>query len=227
MKTRAGARRLASFNYNGIAMALIFAPPALTFLAALLGGFLAGSLPFSVWIGRRAAGVDVRQHGSRNPGAANVWRTAGRLFGTLAGLADAAKGAAAVWLAWRLGLSDELAVWVGTAAVVGHDFSVFLGFRGGKGGATMLGVLACFIFPELLVVLAIWILMSLLHPARKFLWSIIALSVSPILAAMTGRLPLPYFGAQPPRPAPVVAAAALLVALLWSRVGPGLRRPVA
>src|SRR2546426_10386159 len=62
---------------------------AARFIFAVLCAFLLGSLPFSVWVGRRAGGVDVREHGTRNPGAANVWRTVGRVFGVLVGAADA------------------------------------------------------------------------------------------------------------------------------------------
>jgi glycerol-3-phosphate acyltransferase PlsY len=194
------------------------------FLMALLGGFLLGSLPFSVWIGRRARGVDVRDHGTRNPGAANVWRTVGRVFGILTGAADAAKGAAAVFLAWWIGLPDDFAVWVGVASVAGHNFSPLLGFRGGKGGATTCGVLACFVFPELVIVLLLWVVASVVDRRRRFAWSLIALSASPLLAAATGRLPLPWLGALQPRSFSVIAAAIALVVMLWARVASGLRR---
>ena len=194
---------------------MIDSTAAARLLLALAGGFALGSLPFSVWIGRRAAGLDVRRHGSRNPGAANVWQTVGRVSGVLVGAADAGKGALAVWVAWWLGLPDELAVWAGVAAVLGHDFSPWLGFSGGKGGATTCGALACFIFPELVVVLILWIVASVLDPRRRFLWSLVTLSTCPILAALAG--------GSYRRPAPVIAAAALLVVLLWARVAPGLR----
>src|SRR5678816_2056453 len=208
-------------SYNGLVM-----PLSLTarFILALAGGFALGSLPFSVWVGRRAGGVDVRDHGSRNPGAANVWRTVGRLFGILVGAADAAKGAVAVFIAWWIGLPDDLAVWVAVAAVLGHDFSPLIAFRGGKGGATTCGALACFVLPELVVVLLIWITAALLDRPRRFLWSIVALSLCPILALVTGRLPLPFLGALPARSFSVVSAAAFLILLLWTRVAPGLRR---
>jgi len=200
-------------------------PPPLRLILVVLGGFLLGSLPFSVWVGRRAAGVDVRREGSRNPGAANVWKLAGRSFGVLVGAADAAKGAAAVWLAWWAELPDGQAVWAGAAATLGHDFSPWLGFRGGKGGATTVGALACFLFPELLVVLGLWILASFLDPRRKFVWSIASLSMLAPIAAMTGRVPLPWLGGLPTRSPSVIAAAAFLILLLWSRIASGLARP--
>ena len=201
-------------------------PVSLTarFIFALAGGFALGSLPFSVWVGRRAGGVDVREHGSKNPGAANVWRTVGRLFGILVGAADAAKGAVAVFIAWWIGLPDDLAVWVAVAAVLGHDFSPLIAFRGGKGGATTCGALACFVLPELVVVLVVWIAAALLDRSRRFLWSIIALSLCPILALAAGHREFPFLGALPARSFSVVLAAAFLIVLLWTRVAPGLRR---
>lgn len=178
-------------------------------------------------MGRRAGGVDVRQHGSRNPGAANVWRTVGRASGILVGAADAAKGAVAVWLAWRLGLPDDMAVWVAVASVAGHDFSPWLGFSGGKGGATTCGALACFVFPELVMVLCVWIVAGLADRPRRFLWSIIALSLCPVFELLAGRVAVPPFSGLPVRTTSVILASALLILLLWVRVAPGLRRTVA
>ena len=194
------------------------------FILSLAAGFTLGSLPFSVWVGRAAGRVDVRAEGSKNPGAANVWRTVGRRYGILVGAADAAKGAIAVFFAGRLGVPPDLTVWAGAAAVAGHDFSPFLGFRGGKGGATTVGTLACFIFPELLAVLLLWAIAGLLDRRRRFLWSIVALSCCPLLAAAAGRAPLPWLSTLPQRAPSVVAAASLLVLLLWTRLAPGRSR---
>lgn len=190
---------------------------------ALLAGFLLGSLPFSWWIARLVAGHDLRLEGTRNPGATNTWRLAGRAAGALAGILDAAKGAAAVAFAGWLGLDPSLAIWAGAAAVVGHDFSPWLGFRGGKGGATMLGVLACFIFPELLLVLLVWAVAWAALPGARFVASLAALSLAPLFALLSGRVTFPPFTLVPERPAMVVAAAAGLTVLLWARVVPGLR----
>ncbi|HET6372591.1 MAG TPA: glycerol-3-phosphate acyltransferase [Candidatus Polarisedimenticolia bacterium] len=201
------------------------AAPLFVWLLAVLIGFLIGSLPCSLWVGRFAGGIDVRRTGSRNPGATNVWRSVGRLYGILAGLADAGKGALAVAAAWALGCPDDLAIWAGAAAVAGHDFSPWLGFRGGKGGATTLGCLACFIFPELLVVLTLWVLGLLLPRRHRFLWSLVAVSTAPLLAAASGRFAVPYLGGLPARSPSILAAGFLLMALLWVRVTPGLRQP--
>ena len=106
----------------------------------LVGCYLLGSLPFSVWIAR-AYGVDVRKVGSGNPGATNVLRSAGRGPGILALLCDVAKGVAAVLLARTLTDSPVWWGWAALAAVCGHVFSIFLRFRGGKGVATAAGAL--------------------------------------------------------------------------------------
>jgi glycerol-3-phosphate acyltransferase PlsY len=117
-------------------------------LALLPLGFLVGSIPFGPILGR-LHGVDLRKVGSGNVGATNVGRVLGRKWGYLCFLLDMAKGLATVLLAGGLmGLwgrtpgAAEQAVWVGAgcAAVVGHVFSPWLGFRGGKGVSTALGV---------------------------------------------------------------------------------------
>jgi glycerol-3-phosphate acyltransferase PlsY len=110
--------------------------------ALLLLGYLAGSLPFGVWVTRWARGVDVRDQGSGNIGATNVARVAGKKLGVLVLLLDAAKGALPVVLALRLMPDSPRAhVAVGLAAFLGHCYPVWLKFRGGKGVATAAGVL--------------------------------------------------------------------------------------
>lgn len=110
--------------------------------ALLLLGYLAGSLPFGVWVTRWARGVDVREQGSGNIGATNVARVAGKKLGVLVLFLDAAKGALPVVLALRmLPDSPRMHVAVGVAAFLGHCFPVWLKFRGGKGVATAAGVL--------------------------------------------------------------------------------------
>lgn len=113
--------------------------------AAAVGlAYLIGSVPFGWLIARWVAGVDVRQAGSGNIGATNVARVVGKFWGAVVLLLDAAKGALAVAL--LPGVFDpacpHLPVLCGTAAIVGHMFSIWLCFRGGKGVATALGVVA-------------------------------------------------------------------------------------
>ncbi len=109
-------------------------------LAATLAlAYLLGSIPFSFVVARAFGVKDVREAGSGNVGATNVMRTAGRTAGLLALLLDAAKGAMAVLLAVRFAATPELASLAAAAAVIGHMFPVWLGFRGGKGVATGAG----------------------------------------------------------------------------------------
>lgn len=114
--------------------------PALLWLG-VAAGFLCGSIPFAYLLGR-LRGVDLRQVGSGNVGATNLARSSGLPLGILGFILDAAKGAAPV-IGSRLAGGDAGAqVLAGGAAVLGHCFSPFLRFRGGKGVATMAGALA-------------------------------------------------------------------------------------
>ncbi|MFZ5591078.1 MAG: glycerol-3-phosphate 1-O-acyltransferase PlsY [Bacillota bacterium] len=108
-------------------------------LAAIVASYLIGSIPFGYLIAR-LYGTDIRQHGSGNIGATNVWRTLGPIPGLLALLGDAAKGALAVYLGRKTGLqfADLMA---GLAAMVGHAWPVYLRFKGGKIIATGTGVM--------------------------------------------------------------------------------------
>lgn len=108
---------------------------------ALVGAYLLGSFPTSFLAGR-VAGIDLRQHGSRNLGATNVWRVLGPRYAVPVGLIDVAKGTvAAVVLGSLAGTARWLPFATGFAAILGHVFPVFLGFKGGKGVATAAGVL--------------------------------------------------------------------------------------
>ncbi len=110
-------------------------------IAMVFIAFLAGSLPFSVWLGKGLLGLDVRRYGDGNPGAANAFRTGNQLVGLLALLLDISKAAAAVGYAWfNLGMRGAAMGLVALAPILGHVFSPFLHFRGGKGLATALGV---------------------------------------------------------------------------------------
>ena len=108
-------------------------------LIAVAFGYLTGSVPFAYLLARRR-GVDLRRTGSGNVGAANVLRTSGVPNAVLAMCLDAAKGALVVLLAQRLSGGPATAVAGGLAAVVGHIYPVWIGFRGGKGVATAAGV---------------------------------------------------------------------------------------
>lgn len=123
--------------------------------------FISGSLPFSVWLGRLALRTDIRQYGDHNPGASNVVRAGGFFWGILALILDIAKGAVPVSLAWFWGgLSDWALVPVGLAPIVGHAYSPFLRFRGGKAVAVSLGTWGGLLIGEgpivLVTLLLVW-----------------------------------------------------------------------
>jgi len=116
-------------------------------LTGLILAYLLGSIPTAVWVSRAFFGMDVRDHGSGNAGATNVVRVLGWKAGIPVMLVDILKGWFAVWIGTRLfgnGLSpsaiEYFRIGMAVAAVLGHVYPVFAGFRGGKGIATLLGV---------------------------------------------------------------------------------------
>jgi glycerol-3-phosphate acyltransferase PlsY len=128
---------------------------SIAFLIALVGGYLIGSIPFGLLLTKAAGLGDIRQVGSGNIGATNVLRTGRKGLAAATLILDGLKGAVAVLLA-RYFLGDQDLV-VGTAAVLGHLFPVWLGFRGGKGVATGLGVLLAAAWPVGLACCALWL----------------------------------------------------------------------
>ncbi len=109
--------------------------------ALILLAFFCGSLPFSVWLGKLLLGLDVRKVGDGNPGAANAFRAGNKLVGLLVLLLDISKAAAPVgWAYYNLEIRGIPMVLIAIAPILGHAFSPFLGFRGGKALATALGV---------------------------------------------------------------------------------------
>lgn len=111
-------------------------------LLLLSAAYALGSIPFAYLLVRRLRGIDLRQTGSGNVGAANVLRTAGIGGAAAAVLLDASKGALAVAIVRRFAGGDAVPAAAGVAAILGHAFSPWLGFRGGKGVATASGVFA-------------------------------------------------------------------------------------
>lgn len=110
------------------------------YLFALLLGYLIGSLPFGFWLGRWR-GIDVRAYGSGRTGGTNVYRALGMRFGILTGVLDFLKGMVAVLLARALFHDEAAAALAGAAAIAGHNWSLFLNFKGGAGGSTGGGAL--------------------------------------------------------------------------------------
>ena len=155
-------------------------------MAALLVafGYLAGSIPTGVLIANRV-GIDLRRVGSGNIGATNVTRAAGTRLGLFTLLGDAMKGAIPTALATWLDVGAGVTATVAVAAVAGHVFPVMLGFRGGKGVATALGVLVV-LAP--LVAGAVTLVFALVEAASRWvsLGSLVATMLTPALLALLG-----------------------------------------
>ncbi|MET3711382.1 glycerol-3-phosphate acyltransferase PlsY [Sphingomonas trueperi] len=154
---------------------------------ALLLGYLLGSIPFGVLLTRAAGAGDLRQIGSGNIGATNVLRTGRKGLAAATLLLDMAKGAVAVLLA--AAFLPGTAALAATAAFIGHCYPVWLKFRGGKGVATLMGVVLALYWPSGLVYAAVWL--GLLATVRISSVSGMAAAVSaPVSAAFFGRLDL-------------------------------------
>jgi len=154
----------------------------------VIASYLLGSVPTGLLLGK-ALGVDIRTSGSGNIGATNVYRTLGRTVGIMTLLGDCLKGLIPVLAASWLGFPDIWIAAAGAAAFFGHVFSVFLGFKGGKGVATALGV---FIGSSPLSVLFAFVLFALVLWKWRYvsLASISAAAVMPVMIAAIDRRPL-------------------------------------
>jgi glycerol-3-phosphate acyltransferase PlsY len=127
---------------------------------ALVFGYLLGSIPFGLLITRAAGLGDVRNIGSGNIGATNVLRTGNKSLAAATLLLDALKGTAAVLIAGHF--APELGPWAGLGAFLGHLFPVWLGFKGGKGVATYLGVLIALAWQVALIFAVVWLAVAFL-----------------------------------------------------------------
>jgi acyl phosphate:glycerol-3-phosphate acyltransferase len=148
-------------------------------------GYLLGSIPFGLLLTRAAGLGDIRTIGSGNIGATNVLRTGHKGLAAATLLLDAAKGASAVLLAGHF--ETNAAVLAGAGAFLGHLFPVWLGFRGGKGVATFLGVVAALSAWVGLGFAAVWLVTAALFRYSS-LAAIIAAIACPVIAALLGRL---------------------------------------
>jgi glycerol-3-phosphate acyltransferase PlsY len=177
--------------------------------------YLLGSIPFGYLIVRATQKGDVRETGSGGTGATNVTRRAGKSAGILTLILDAVKGASAVLLAWFvLGAAQPMFHWVAAAgfvAIVGHCFPVWLGFRGGKGVATMIGVFL--VLAPAALALAVGLFFAVVALTRYVsLGSILAALSLSIFATLTGSYLNPW-----PDQVPIVrcaVAVALLVVIM-------------
>lgn len=161
-----------------------------TMLLVLAVSYLLGSIPFGLILTRAFGKGDIRDIGSGNIGATNVLRTGSKGLAAATLLLDAAKGALAVWLAQRLWPGYELHAAAGV--VIGHLYPVWLRFRGGKGVATLLGVLAVLLPVAAAVYAGVWIALLLVLRISSVA-GIAAAASAPIVAAVLGdtvRFPL-------------------------------------
>lgn len=153
----------------------------LHFVLGFVLGHLCGSIPSGLWIVQALHGIDIRNYGSKNIGTTNVFRTVGPKTAVMVLLADAFKGILAVWLVSAYFHNPVLDVVTALGALLGHNYSVFLGFKGGKGVATALGLLV-FLMPKAAPCsFGVWLVLVL---ATRYvsLGSIVAAIVTPFLA---------------------------------------------
>lgn len=151
----------------------------------VIAAYLLGSIPTGLLLARFLGGVDIRTTGSGNIGATNVYRTMGRKIGVMTLIGDCLKGLVPLLLALRFGLPETWIALVGLAAFLGHVFTIFLKFKGGKGVATALGVFLA--ISPLAVAGALLVFILLVWLSRFIsLGSIGAAAVMPFLVWLSG-----------------------------------------
>jgi glycerol-3-phosphate acyltransferase PlsY len=191
------------------------------YLAAFLAfGYALGSIPFGLLLTRFAGLGDIRAIGSGNIGATNVLRTGRKGLAALTLLLDGAKGTAAVVLASQFGGPDA-ALMAGHGAVLGHLFPAWLGFRGGKGVATGLGVLIGLDWRIGLGACVVWLAMAAIF-RRSSLSSLTAFAAAPILALYLPLLWAP--GGEAIGDRQLALFAAIIAALIWFKHHENIRR---
>jgi acyl phosphate:glycerol-3-phosphate acyltransferase len=162
----------------------MFGTPYPHILLGLAFGYLLGSIPFGLLLTKLTGGPDLRAVGSGNIGATNVLRTGSKPLAAATLLLDALKGTAAVLLGARWG--QDAALLAGLGAFLGHLFPMWLGFRGGKGVATYLGVLLGLYWPAALVFCAIWLVMAVVTRYSS-LAALVASAATPGLLCLNGQ----------------------------------------
>jgi glycerol-3-phosphate acyltransferase PlsY len=177
----------------------------------VLSAYLVGSVPFALLLARRWGTTDLRRFGSGNLGAANVMRSTGVTPGVLVAALDIGKGVASVILAAHLTGAPVAPAAAGLAAIIGHVYPVWLGFRGGKGVATACGVFAVLAPVAALAAFGIFV---------ASVWLTKYVSVGSVLASMT----LPLIAYSTGRSMPIVAVSAVAAGLIVFRHRSNLSR---
>jgi glycerol-3-phosphate acyltransferase PlsY len=181
----------------------------LYYAIAALFGYLCGSVPFGLLLTRAAGLGDIRSIGSGNIGATNVLRTGNRKLAAATLVLDAAKGAVPVLIA-RYFWGDQAAMLAGIGAFIGHVYPVWLGFKGGKGVATYIGILLGLSWPVGLIFCAVWLVIAF---AQKFS------SLAAITAAATAPIFMYVVTGDTRMTATAVALALLLITRHWTNIG--------
>ena len=193
------------------------------YLAAIVGGYALGSIPFGLVLTRAAGLGDIRKIGSGNIGATNVLRTGNKGLALATLLLDGGKGAAAVLLVrWFWG--PDAAILAGAGAMLGHLFPVWLGFKGGKGVATTLGTLLAADFPVGLAACATWLAIAFVFRYSS-LAALIAVAAAPLYAWYLPLLWAP--GEESVGDARMAVFAAFLAVLVWIKHRANIRRLLA
>ena len=153
----------------------------LLFFVLFILAYLVGSIPNALWIGKMFKNIDVREFGSGNVGATNATRVLGWKLGVMVLIFDAFKGMIFIIIARKLGLEDIYVVLIGLAAILGHSYSIYLKFKGGKAVATSLGVMLVLI-PKVVMILIIVFLLIVIISGYVSLASISVAGLLPILS---------------------------------------------
>lgn len=162
----------------------------LSYIIVVLCSYVIGSIPSGLILGKTLWNVDLREHGSKNIGATNAWRTLGKLPGIMVFVADLLKGMIGVYLGMLLVGTSTAMIIGGIMVIVGHSLSLFLKFKGGKGVATGLGVIIMLMPTVSAIVFIIWFVIVILSKYVS-LASIIAAICVPIFAFILG-MPLEF-----------------------------------
>ena len=157
-------------------------------LIIILSYFL-GSIPTAYIAGHIMRGIDIRQVGDENMGAANAFHQLSRKAGVAVGLVDAGKGAMAILIAQAASMPQLVVLSAGAAAVIGHNWPVFIGFRGGKGESTTIGVLLTLVTQPMLI-LTVPVVLTLLIKKNVTLASVVLFVPLPLVCWLLG-IPAP------------------------------------
>jgi glycerol-3-phosphate acyltransferase PlsY len=189
--------------------------------AAFAFGYLLGSIPFGLLLTRLAGLGDIRKVGSGNIGATNVLRTGRKGLALATLLLDGAKGAAALLIAFRF-RGEDIALAAGVGALVGHLFPLWLGFKGGKGVATALGLLLAAAWPIGALACLTWLAVAALFRFSS-LAALAAIALAPVYAFAADRLLWPLWGSAIVY-AQVAKLAFAIAILVWLRHAGNIRR---